>query len=158
MQQRNMPKLIHWFGANDTALPSQMAAFLIVSARLDTCWDRSRLHVPISGQAHVRVCLPSADPFCSLGLLLLVVCIGQVQGDHDYFSMSSEWTDGGWAWHPAYAGTRCGKALADATQHGQRYSREFEHCSVSLDLGCEVATKDGCGVITPKLRAESRDD
>ena len=82
----------------------------------------------------------------------------QTQGDHDYFSMSSEWTDGGWAWHPAYARTRCGKALADATQHGQRYSREFEHCSVSLDLGCEVATKDGCGVITPKLRAESRDD
>ena len=54
MQQRNMPKLIHWFGANDTALPSQMAAFLIVSARLDTCWDRSRLHVlvPLTGQAH----------------------------------------------------------------------------------------------------------
>ena len=35
MQQRKMPKLIHWFGANDTALPSQIAAFLIVSARLE---------------------------------------------------------------------------------------------------------------------------
>lgn len=48
MKERGMPKLIHWFGANDTMLQSQMAAFLIA------------------------------------------------QGDHDYFSMSREWTDGGW--------------------------------------------------------------
>lgn len=38
------------FGANDTNLPSQMAAFLIA------------------------------------------------QGEGDYFSMSREWTDGGWGW------------------------------------------------------------
>jgi len=35
MQQRGMPKIIHWFGANDTALPSQMAAFLIAQGDWD---------------------------------------------------------------------------------------------------------------------------
>ena len=73
------------------------------------------------------------------------------QGDHDYFSMSREWTDGGWGWHPLYASTRCGKAVADAVAVAKQvYMREFERCTVRLDLDCGVATRDGCGSITPK--------
>ena len=62
MKAQKMPKVIHWFGSNDTRLESQMAAFLIA------------------------------------------------QAEFDYFSMSREWTDGGWGWHPLYASTKCGKA------------------------------------------------
>ena len=104
MKERNMPKIIHWFGANDTALPSQMAAFLVA------------------------------------------------QSEHDYFSMSREWTDGGWGYHPLFASTRCGRPLQNATttQGGRAWRREFEHCVVELDMGCDIATHDGCGTITPK--------
>ena len=104
MQERKMPKIIHWFGANDTALPSQMAAFLIV------------------------------------------------QSDHDYFSTSFEWTDGGWGWHPLFASTRCGRALQNATstRAGMVWRREFEHCVVNFELDCNKSTHDGCGTITPK--------
>ena len=104
MKDKGMPKIIHWFGGNDTALPSQMAAFLIA------------------------------------------------QSDHDYFSMSREWTDGGWSWHPLFASTHCGRAMENATttQGGLTWRREFEHCLVELDLGCNISTRDGCGTITPK--------
>jgi hypothetical protein len=114
MKDRGMPKVIHWFGGNDTMLPSQMAAFLIA------------------------------------------------QGDHDYFSMSREWTDGGWNWHPLYASTKCGRPLSNATGSGpdlpgrsQRsvWKREFEHCTVQLDLGCDIPSRDGCGTIAPRAVA-----
>jgi hypothetical protein len=72
------------------------------------------------------------------------------QADYDYFSMSREWTDGGWSWHPLYESTRCGKPSGAAKQEGQKYTREFAHCHVTLDLGCDIPTHDGCGTIQRK--------
>jgi hypothetical protein len=100
MQKQAMPKIIHWFGSNDTQLENQMAAFFVA------------------------------------------------QSAHDYFSMSREWTDGGWNWHPAYASTKCGKPMGDAVEKPAGvFSREFESCSVRLDLDCDIASRDGCGTV-----------
>ena len=72
------------------------------------------------------------------------------QADYDYFSMSREWTDGGWNWHPLYESTQCGKPSGLAQRKGQKYTREFAHCHVTLDLGCDIPTHDGCGTIRRK--------
>ena len=72
------------------------------------------------------------------------------QADYDYFSMSREWTDGGWNWHPLYESTQCGKPSGPAQRKGQKYTREFAHCHVTLDLGCDIPTHDGCGTIRRK--------
>ena len=64
----------------------------------------------------------------------------------------------GWGWHPLFGSTNCGRALGNATSSpgsddgggGLVWRREFERCSVTLDLGCDVPTRDGCGKIIPK--------
>lgn len=64
--------------------------------------------------------------------------------------------------HPLYTSTKCGRPLANATGSGPDmpgrsmksvWKRDFEHCSVTLDLGCDIPSRDGCGTIKPKAGA-----
>eukprot|EP01065_Artemidia_motanka_P033244 TRINITY_DN40216_c0_g1_i1.p1 TRINITY_DN40216_c0_g1~~TRINITY_DN40216_c0_g1_i1.p1 ORF type:complete len:449 (+),score=108.82 TRINITY_DN40216_c0_g1_i1:72-1349(+) len=96
-----VPKVVHYFGNNDTLILNAMASFLIA------------------------------------------------QGDYDYFGASSEWTDGGWSWHDMYDTVACGRPKSPPVRSGAVWTRDFEHCAVRYDLGCDTPTRDGCGSIRP---------
>ena len=56
------------------------------------------------------------------------------QGDHCYFGASTNWYDLDWSYHPQYD-WKVGSPLESAVRGGQyRWSRRFEHCTVSVDL------------------------
>lgn len=86
------------------------------------------------------------------------------QGDWDYFSASTEWTDGGWvpdwmAFHEKYEQTKCGRPLGPPTNSSETlFTREFEHCSVKVDLGCNTPLNDGCGRITHKTPQQTESE
>jgi len=66
--------------------------------------------------------------------------LNMAQGDYCYFGASTGWYDGNWRYHAQYE-WRLGAPLGPAVQEAKyRWRREFERCSVSVDLERRVGT------------------
>ena len=110
---------------------------LASSGQLPNMLEESTRGVPMGVHTYLKNLTEDASPHIAAFMLF--------RQEHWYYFGSTGWLDNDWAWDPLYDTLgRCGKPLGDArgTASPPVYSRQYEHCRVSIN--CTDTSKDGC--------------